>query len=91
MDLQSRAVAAGFRGLCLTQPQAQYPPPQTSTTPALISIDAIPSLQMWVTWFRQWAEENRAFFESPPTGLPPPPPNLDNVTPMMRGVPIPAQ
>ena len=91
LDLQSRAMAAGFTDLCLAQPQAQYPPPMTAATPASIPIEGIPSLQTWATRFAQWAEENRAFFEASPAGLLPPPPDLDNVTPIKRGVPIPPQ
>ena len=53
LDLQSRAVAAGFGGLRLTQPQAQYLLPQLSTTPAPIPIEGIPSLQTWATQFAQ--------------------------------------
>ena len=85
LDLQSRAAAAGFGGLRLAQPQAQYPP---SITPAPIPIEGIPGLQTWANQFAQWAETNRAFFEASPAGLPPPPPDLDNVTPIMRGAQI---
>ena len=91
LDLQSCAVAAGFRGLCLIQSQAQYLHPQSSATPTPIPIEGISSLQTWATQLAQWAEENRAFFEASPTGLPPPPPDLDNITPIMCGVPIPPQ
>ena len=66
LDLQSHAAAAGFRGLRLVQPQAQYPPPQSSATPAPIPIEGIPGLQTWVTRFTQWTEENRAFFKASP-------------------------
>ena len=87
LDLQSHAAAAGFGGLHLAQPQAQYPTPQLPITPAPIPIEGIPGLQTWANQFAQWAETNRAFFEASPAGLPPPPPDLDNVTPIMRGAP----
>ena len=45
LDLQSRAVAAGFGGLRLAQPQAQYPPSQPPVTPTPIPIEGIPGLQ----------------------------------------------
>ena len=91
LDLQSRAAAAGFGGLRLAQPQAQYPQNQPPITPAPIPIEGIPGLQTWANQFAQWAEQNRAFFESSPAGLPPPPPDLDNVTPVLRGAPMPPQ
>ena len=59
------------------------PPPQSSATPTPIPIEGIPSLQTWVTRFAQWAEENRVFFKASPAELPPPPPDLNNVTPIM--------
>ena len=86
LNLQSRAVAAGFGGLRLTQPQAQYLPTQPTPTP--IPIEGIPGLQTWANQFAQWAETNKAFFEASPTSHPPPPPDLENVTPVMRGVPM---
>ena len=46
---------------------------------------------MWANQFAQWAETNRAFFEASPAGLPPPPPDLNNVIPIMHGAPIPPQ
>ena len=67
------------------------PPPQSSATPTPIPIEGIPSLQTWVTRFAQWAEENRVFFKASPAELPPPPPDLNNVIPIMWGVPIPPQ